>query len=228
MTISIVVPVFNEAEWAPKTLRYLADTFSECELIAVDGGSTDETVALIKPYVRVMVSQRGRAYQMNAGARATSGEILWFIHADSQVQREALPLMYAALKNPAIVGGGFRLRFAEHLLSLRAIAYASNLRAKYLQWIFGDQSLFVRRSYWDAVGQFPAQPIMEDLELSRRLKQYGKLVLLPSPSQSSGRRLIRNGIWRTIVGMQAAKLRYFLGVAPDRIVKTYPGAGGPA
>ncbi|GMA64237.1 glycosyltransferase [Alicyclobacillus fastidiosus] len=136
-SISLIVPVLHEANTIEATLTHLKTSFAKCEIIVVDGGSSDNTVELAKQYARVVVSERGRANQMNAGASVSSGEILWFIHADSYVDEAALTYIQEELRNGEVVGGGLTLRFAEDSWSLRLIAKLSNVRARYLHWIFG-------------------------------------------------------------------------------------------
>ncbi len=220
-SVSIIVPVLNEALTMDAVLNHLARTFPDCELIVVDGGSSDHTVATAQPYAMVIISERGRARQMNTGAKVSSGDILWFVHADSYVYAASLSTILQTMENPAVVGGGLTLQFQEATVGLRMIAALSNLRARWLHWIFGDQSLFVRRHAFEAVGGFPLLPIMEDLEISRRLKRIGQLVLLPTTSQTSARRFLENGTGRTFLRMQLLKIAYFLGMPPEDLVKHY-------
>lgn len=221
LSVSIIVPVLNEASTIEVTLKYLNTTFAQCGIIVVDGGSSDNTVELAMKYARVIVSQRGRANQMNAGASVSTGDILWFIHADSFVDETALTNIQVAFRKNEIIGGGLTLRFVEDSWSLRLIAKLSNIRARSLHWIFGDQSMFVRRRDFEAVGGFPNISIMEDLEISRQLIGRGKLVVLPAVSRTSARRFLENGTWKTITRMQAMKMQYFLGVHPDVLLRKY-------
>lgn len=221
LAVSIIVPVLNEANTIEEVLKYLTTTFPQCEIIVVDGGSTDNTIELAKSYARVVMSHRGRANQMNTGASVSVGDILWFIHADSYVDQSALMNIHSALRVDEVIGGGLSLCFAEISWPLRIIAKLSNVRARYLHWIFGDQSMFVRRVDFEAVGGFPDIPIMEDLEISLRLKRRGKLVILPALSKTSARRFLENGTWRTIGRMHVMKMQYFLGVHPNDLLRKY-------
>ncbi|MCF8566616.1 TIGR04283 family arsenosugar biosynthesis glycosyltransferase [Alicyclobacillus tolerans] len=225
-SVSLIVPVLNEAHTIAASLFHLRSSFPACEIIVVDGGSLDNTAEIAKQYARVVMSERGRAHQMNAGASVCSGEILWFIHADSYIDKTALTHIQEVLRNGEVVGGGLTLRFAEDSWSLRLIAKLSNFRARYLHWIFGDQSMFVRRRDFESIGGFPDLPIMEDLEISLLLKKRGELVLLPAISTTSTRRFIEHGTWRTITRMQTLKLQYFLGVDPEDILRKYSNPRG--
>ena len=151
----------------------------------------------------------------------TSGDVLWFIHADCQVPPDALELLRQALRDPDVVGGGLQLAFDQRSLSLDYLAASSNVRARRLSWIFGDQAMFVCREVFDAVGGFPQLPLMEDLEMSRILRRRGRLVVLPTTVVASARRLVEHGVWRMTVLMQLLKLQYLLGVDPERIRQRY-------
>ncbi|NMO92256.1 TIGR04283 family arsenosugar biosynthesis glycosyltransferase [Actinomycetospora sp. TBRC 11914] len=221
LAVSIIVPVRDEETRIAATLRSLRAAFGDCELIVVDGGSRDATVARAAPHATVLHADGGRGPQLNAGAAAAHGEVLWFVHADARPDPGALPALRAALADPRVVGGGCRLRFDRTGPVLRWLVWTSNLRARHLHWIFGDQAVFVRRSAFDDVGGFPAIPIMEDLEMSRRLARRGRLVVLPTPCTASARRLVERGPARMLVLMQLYKLQYFLGVDPSVIRRRY-------
>ncbi|MEU3143066.1 MULTISPECIES: TIGR04283 family arsenosugar biosynthesis glycosyltransferase [unclassified Streptomyces] len=219
--VSIIVPVLNEEATVHGALSRLCRNFPDCELIVVDGGSTDATVELASRHATVITSERGRARQMNEGARHANGDILWFIHADTAVDPDALGQIRAALADPAVTGGGLTLRFDHRTPALNYLAWTSNARARRLHHIFGDQAMFIRRTVFDALGGFPDLAIMEDLEMSRRLHQRGRVFLLPATSTASSRRLAAHGTWRMIAFMQYLKLLYFAGVAPEAIRARY-------
>ncbi|MEC4018001.1 TIGR04283 family arsenosugar biosynthesis glycosyltransferase [Streptomyces sp. H27-D2] len=219
--VSIIVPVLNEEATIHGAVSRLCRDFPGCELIFVDGGSTDATVELAALHATVITSERGRAKQMNEGVRHASGDILWFIHADTAIDPEAVGQIRTALADPAVVGGGLTLRFDRQTPGLNYLAWTSNARARRLHHIFGDQAMFIRRTAFAALGGFPDLAIMEDLEMSRRLHRRGRLRLLPATSTASSRRLVAHGTWRMIAFMQYLKLLYFAGVDPEAIRARY-------
>ncbi|KUL35486.1 TIGR04283 family arsenosugar biosynthesis glycosyltransferase [Streptomyces regalis] len=225
LSVSIVVPVLNEEATIQAALGRLCRDFPDCELVVVDGGSTDATVEIASLHATVVHSERGRAKQMNAGARHCTGEVLWFIHADTEIHHAALAQIRAVMCDPHVVGGGLTLRFDHRSPGLNYLARTSNLRARHLRHIFGDQAMFIRRKDFDELGGFPDLALMEDLEMSRRLNRRGPLAFLPATSTASARRLVEHGVWRMIVFMQYLKLLYFAGVDPERIRRRY--AAGP-
>ncbi|WP_156727076.1 TIGR04283 family arsenosugar biosynthesis glycosyltransferase [Streptomyces apocyni] len=225
MKVSIVVPVLNEEATIQTALARLRRDFPDCELVVADGGSADATLELAAPFGTLVRAPRGRARQMNEGARHCTGDVLWFIHADTRIDPAALTQIQVALSDPTVVGGGLTLRFDRRGPALNYLARTSNARARRLHHVFGDQAMFIRRSAFDALGGFPDLPIMEDLEMSRRLARRGPLRVLPATSTASARRLVAHGVWRMIVFMQYLKLLYFVGVDPEYIRHRY--AAGP-
>ena len=226
LPVAIVVPTLNEAAGIVAALRQLRRDFPDCELVVVDGGSSDATATLAAGHARVLHSPAGRAVQMNVGAAATSAPVLWFVHADCRIDPNALGQVRAALADPRVVGGGLTLRFDRRSVGLDYLAWSSTKRARHLHQIFGDQAMFVRRGAFEMLGGFPEIAIMEDLELSRRLARRGRLAVLPATSMASSRRLVEHGNWSMIVYMQVLKAAYFLGVAPEQLARLYR-AGPP-
>lgn len=225
-TVSIVVPVLNEAAIIEPALHRLLGDFPDCELVVVDGGSQDATPGKVTPPARLLHGPRGRAAQMNHGAGHCTGDVLWFVHADTAVDPAALGQIRACLADPRVVGGGLTLRFDRTSWGLDYLAWASTLRARRLHQIFGDQAMFVRRTVFDQLGGFPDLPIMEDLEMSRMLRRRGRLCVLPATSTASARRFTEHGTWRMIAFMQYLKLLHACGVDPERIRRRYT-AGPP-
>ncbi|MBT2490748.1 TIGR04283 family arsenosugar biosynthesis glycosyltransferase [Streptomyces sp. ISL-96] len=226
--VSIIVPVLNEQATVQTALSRLCRDFPDCELIVVDGGSTDATVELATPYAPVVHSARGRARQMNEGARHAGGDVLWFVHADTAIAPAALGQIRTCLIDPNVVGGGLTIRFDRRMPGLDYLAWTSNARARRLHHIFGDQAMFVRRTVFDELGGFPDLAIMEDLEMSRRLHRRGRLCLLTATSTASSRRFTEHGTWRMIAFMQYLKLLYFAGVDPETIRTRYAAGPRPA
>lgn len=223
----MVVPVLDEEDLIAELLHHLGERARGCEIVVADGGSTDRTleqVARAAPAAHVVHAPPGRGPQADAGAAAASGDVLWFVHADTRLTPGALEELHVALRDPDVVGGGFRIRFDRGGPALRWLEWTSNLRARHLHWIFGDQAMFVRREHFEAAGGFGDLVLMEDLDLCRRLRHRGRLTVLPGPSTASARRFTEQGTVRTIVLMQWCKLLYFAGVGPEDIRRRYTAA----
>ncbi|MDQ2797705.1 MAG: TIGR04283 family arsenosugar biosynthesis glycosyltransferase, partial [Actinomycetota bacterium] len=212
-SVSIVVPVLNEAGTIEATVQRLSRDFPDCELLVVDGGSTDGTVRLAGRHAQVASCPAGRARQLNEGAAHTRGDVLWFVHADTVLEPTALPQLRAAMRDELVVGGGLTLRFDPRSPALDFLARTSTIRARRIGHIFGDQSMFVRRTIFDQLDGFAPLPVMEDFEFSRRLHRTGRTVVLPATSTASSRRLTKHGTVRMIVFMQYLKVLYLGGVS---------------
>ena len=219
--ISIVIPVLNEASRIVATLTALAPLRAQgAELIVVDGGSSDGTAALCKGLADAVLSApRGRALQMNAAARAASGAVLLFLHADTRLPDDALTQIAQAVQTQP--WGRFDVRIAGRSPMLPVVAALMNTRSRLTGIATGDQALFVRRDAFDAVGGFPAQPLMEDIELCKRLRRLGRPACLRAKVVTSGRRWDSRGAWRTIGLMWRLCLLYWLGVPAERLAAAY-------
>ena len=221
--ISIVLPILNEEAQVAACLGALQPLRGQnCEFIVADGGSRDRSVALAGPLAdRVVVGPRGRAAQMNAGARQANGNILWFLHADSLPPPDALSLIRAALAGRDRGWGRFDVRLSGRRPSLRMVEFSMNLRSRLTGIATGDQGIFVRRDLFERIGGYPPIALMEDIALSRALKRYGRPVCLRQRVLTSSRRWERDGIARTILLMWRLRLAYFLGADPDRLARIY-------
>jgi rSAM/selenodomain-associated transferase 2 len=224
--LSIVIPALDEA---PNLARLLPELGRQCpgaEIVVVDGGSRDGSRAVVAgwPGVRWLASERGRARQMNAGARAATGDALLFLHADTRLPEGAAAAIAAALATPGVVGGRFDVRFDRERGLYRTIARLMNARSRLTGICTGDQGIFVRRDAFEAVGGYPAIPLMEDIELSRRLRRRGRLAALPLRVTTSARKWEREGALRTIGLMWMLRLLHASGVAPARLHRWYYGA----
>lgn len=218
---SIIIPTLNEAACITHTLAGVAALPGNVEVVVVDGGSTDETCALAQDSARVMQSARGRAAQMNAGAQAASGEVLLFLHADTLLPPGALDAVQAALADPAVNAGCFRLGFDKP-----GWAYGFYSLCTRLPWhrmVFGDRAIFVRRQVFEAVGGFPVQAIFEDLDFFRRLhRQPGRLAYLPLAVTTSARRFEQHGPVRQQFRNVALWTLRNMGVSPHTLQRFYP------
>lgn len=221
--LSIVVPVLDEAEVIEPALAALAPLRARGhEVIVVDGGSTDGTPALARPLAdRVLRAPRGRARQMNAGARAARGEVLLFLHADTRLPDAADRLVLAGLARRGHGWGRFDARLSGRHPLLRLTGWLFSLRSRLTGVATGDQAIFVRRDWFEAVGGYPDIPLMEDLALSRALKRRGRPLCLRQRVTTSSRRWERHGILRTILRMWRLRLAYYLGADPHELARLY-------
>jgi rSAM/selenodomain-associated transferase 2 len=228
MCLSIVIPTLNEAATICATLASIPKS-TDLEVIVVDGGSQDATVELARSSgARVLASSRGRARQMNAGAQAAAGELLLFLHADTQLPEGFEASIHQALAQHGTVAGAFRLRLDAPLRGLRLVERLANWRSEHLQLPYGDQGLFLKAELFRALGGFADISIMEDFELMQRLRHRGRVVTLPLAVVSSARRWKNLGIWKTTLINQAVIVAYCWGVDPSRIAGWYretPGVG---
>lgn len=222
--LSIVIPTLNESDNLAATLAPLqALRRRGCEVIVVDGGSEDGTLRIAAPLAdQVLTGPRGRARQMNAGARTARSDVLWFLHADTAVPADALDQMQAALAGGAH-WGRFDVRLSGSQRMLRVVEWMMNRRSCLTGIATGDQGMFVRREVFESVGGFPEIPLMEDVALSRLLKGRGRPACLPGPLVTSSRRWERHGIMRTILLMWRLRLAYFLGADPGKLHRRYYG-----
>lgn len=220
--LSIVMPTLNEAATVGDLLAALQPLRRRGhELIVVDGGSTDGTVALAKPFAdAVLNAPRGRAIQMNTGAAAARGSVLLFLHADTRLPPLADVLVQQAT-NGTNAWGRFDVRIEGRSPMLRMVGALMNLRSRVTGIATGDQAIFVTREAFGRVGGFPAQPLMEDIELSRRLKRLGRPACLRERVFTSGRRWEQRGVCRTIFLMWRLRWRYWRGEPAARLAEVY-------
>jgi rSAM/selenodomain-associated transferase 2 len=219
--LSIVVPVLNEATDIEATLSALAPLRARgCEVIVADGGSEDDTLALARPLAtRTLAAPCGRARQMNAGAAIATGDVLLFLHADTRLPDNADRLIAKALATSRRIWGRFDVRFADGALPL--IACMMNLRSRLTGIATGDQAMFVTRAAFEAGGGFPDIPLMEDIALSRRLKQVSRPISLRACVATSARRWRKHGVIGTVLLMWRLRLAYFLGAEPKALARAY-------
>lgn len=222
MKLSIIVPFVNEAEQLSRLLNNTQPTLQRgYEWLFVDGGSDDQGPETLRHAgFRVISSVRGRARQMNAGASAAKGEVLLFLHVDTQLPT-ALPDLNLALQGSNKVWGRFNVRILGHSRWLIPIAWLMNWRSRLTGIVTGDMALFVSRDAFSQVGGFPEQPLMEDIELSKRLRRLSRPLCLRQRVTTSGRRWDQRGTWRTVLLMWRLRWLYWRGVSPETLARLY-------
>lgn len=220
-TIGIVVPMRNEAAQLPDLLAHLLPLVQRgAQVILVDGGSQDGSAARARAAgFTVLDTEAGRARQMNAGARASTAATLLFLHADTRLPDGAGEAIAQALR--AQVWGRFDVNIVGRPALLRLVAFMMNRRSRLTGIATGDQGLFMRREAFDAVGGFPEQPLMEDIEICRALKRLGRPACLRLKVTTSGRRWEQRGVWRTILLMGWLRWRYWRGASAESIARAY-------
>lgn len=221
MTVSVIVPTLNEE-------RILAATLTQArqpgvhEIIVVDGGSVDATRAVAEPLADLVLSApQGRAAQMNAGADAARGDVLLFLHADTRVPEGYTVAVAAACAQPGIIGGRFDVNLQPATWLLRLTGQLMNWRSRLSRIATGDQAIFIRREVFEQLGGYASIPLMEDIELSRRMKRAGRIACLRQRVTTSARRWQKHGVVRTILLMWSLRLLYFFGVSPARLQRLY-------
>jgi rSAM/selenodomain-associated transferase 2 len=221
MRLSIIIPVLNEASAIVPLLTELKALRARgAQIIVADGGSSDDTPALAAPLADLVVhSARGRAHQMNAGAQRAEGEALLFLHADTSLPADADALIAAALADRP--WGRFDVDLAGAHPLLPVIAAMMNLRSRVTGIATGDQAIFMRRETFNLVGGFAAIPLMEDIELSARLKHAARPACLRQRVSASARRWEKHGLWRTVFLMWRLRFAYFFGADPHRLAVAY-------
>ncbi len=215
--ISVIIPVYNEQKVLPHTLPALFGQSGDYEVIAIDGGSTDRTRVILDhfgfsdhlapsfPYFsrRVLTAPKGRASQMNAGAKAANGEWLLFLHADTVLPDGAIQRLSDLESDREIQAGGFMHQFSGDDWRLKMISLLDNFRCTRSRIIYGDQALFVRRRLFTQLGGFPEMPILEDVAFCEQLVKVTDPLLLSPPVVTDSRKFVQMGIWRSFLRVLA-------------------------
>ena len=227
MYISVIMPVLNEEQILGKTLLHTL-SLSLDEVIVVDGMSDDRTPDLVTSIIQtnlgnlsLLIASPGRACQMNAGAAMSHGDVLVFLHADTQLPSNARGQIEQALVNPACVGGRFDVQFEPETGWGRIISRMMNWRSRWSSIATGDQAIFVRRQCFEQLGGFSNVPIMEDIDFTRRLKRAGHMAALRATVITSYRRWEQRGPVKTIALMWLLRALYWLGISPHALTRMY-------
>jgi rSAM/selenodomain-associated transferase 2 len=221
MRVSIIVPTLNEQTRISTTLRKLLQLAGGKEIAVVDGGSKDRTLELARAEgVRTINAPRGRGPQMHAGVMETTGDVLWFVHADTIPPSEALEDIRTALADPEVVGGNFGLLFGGPSRAARQLtAIYPSLRR--LGLCYGDSGMFVRREVYEKIGGFRPLPLFEDLDLLRRLRRAGRFVHLPQRMVTSSRRFENENFIVVWLQWTALQVLYWCGISPHILARWY-------
>jgi rSAM/selenodomain-associated transferase 2 len=222
---SIIVPALHESNMINSLVEHLEgmELSRDAEIIVVDGNPNGDTIQAIESdKVKQMVAPKGRARQMNAGASVAEGETLVFLHADTGLPRNALTKIHLAMAQGEYVGGAFELNFNSEKMRFRMLALLASLRCRLTRIPYGDQAIFIKRDYFNALGGYKDIPIMEDVELMRRIKRKGdKICMIPKQVKTSPRRWEQEGFVYVNVRNTFLFLSYVLGVSPEKLASFY-------
>ncbi|MHC4739659.1 MAG: TIGR04283 family arsenosugar biosynthesis glycosyltransferase [Planctomycetota bacterium] len=222
---SIIVPVLNEAVQINSTIEHLCSQKAKenYEIIVVDGNPQGNTIRVIRnKSVKTIKSQKGRGKQMNAGVAIACGEILIFLHADTRLPDNALGKISRVMNDQKYAGGAFNLEIDSDKLFLKYIAARASFRSRINRIPYGDQAIFIRKHYFDKIGKFKEIPLMEDIDLMRRIKKDGKKICILSDKViTSARRWERDGVLYTTLRNQILLGLFYLGVSPTRLAQYY-------
>ena len=225
-SLTIIVPVLNEARRIEALVSHLNTLF--CQIIVVDGGSTDGTCAAlnasIQSHVQVITAPGGRARQMNTGAAQAATPFLLFLHADTTLPDHGVEFVVTALRSGRSPWGRFDVRFDRTTLIYRVIAWFMNRRSAATGICTGDQAIFTTAEAFAAVRGFDEIPLMEDIELCKKLKQLGKPIRAETAVTTAARRWETHGPMRTILTMWWLRFRYWLGTPPESLARWYEDA----
>jgi rSAM/selenodomain-associated transferase 2 len=223
--ISLIIPVLDEAENISEFIQRIRELNVDgaAEIIVVDGDPEGSTINTIKDEcVRTVISEKGRARQMNRGAALATGDILLFLHADTLLPSNAFGLIQAVMNDKGFVGGAFDLGFKTRRRIFKITETYVFLRTRLTHIPFGDQAIFIRRRPFEQLGGYLDIPIMEDVELMKRIRKRGdRIRIIPEKVRTSVRRYEQEGIVHATIRNWMLQLQYALGVPPERLVKWY-------
>ncbi len=222
MRISIIIPTLNEADRIASVLQRTRALQEACQIVVVDGGSSDGTLLCAGAADVCLSAPQGRASQQNAAAAAASGDVFLFLHADCWIEEGSLEAVHHVLAEPRVVGGCFRQVIDAPGMRYRLLEWGNAQRVRTWKWAYGDQGIFVRRTAFQQVGGFPDVRLMEDLFLMKRLKRLGQIALLEGRIHVSPRRWQQQGVVRQTLRNWSLLALAQCGVSPNRLAGFYP------
>jgi len=221
LRVSFIIPALNEAERIARAIE-TAWIAGASEIVVADGGSDDGTPEIASSAgANVVSSSRGRGRQQNAGAKAATGEVLLFQHADNWCDVRTVDQICSALADPSVLGGAFRQRIEADGLLFRCLECGNALRARLFRLPYGDQGIFMRRDVFERVGGFPEVALMEDVLLMQRFRKLAHPVLLPGPHHVCARRWQRHGVICQTLRNWRILLAHTCGVSPEKLAQIY-------
>jgi rSAM/selenodomain-associated transferase 2 len=222
---SIIIPVLHEGERINPLIEHLRalDSPSPFEIIVVDGSPTRDTIeSIANKNVHCLDSEKGRAKQMNAGAGVAQGDVLVFLHADTQLPSQAFFVIERSLQDPEIVGGAFSAWFDSDKWIFKTIAITGTIRSRASHIPYGDQVIFLRKAYFQKLGGYPDIPIFEEIALMQMIRKVkGKIIILPEQVCTSSRRFEEEGILYALLRDAMLVILYYRGVPPVRLKRWY-------
>ena len=222
MSVSIIIPILNEENIIERLIKNLNELEGEFEVIFSDGGSSDKTVNIIEDTsnYKIVNSDKGRAKQLNAGAKESKFNILLFLHADSIIEKDVLIKIENFIKNNN-KAGCLKIKFDSNKILMRICGFLSNLRVRLRHIAFGDQGIFIEKKLFFDIGMFDDMPLMEDYKLSIKLKKISHIININSYIISSSRRFEKNGIIKTMIYMQKLQYMFRNGENIEKIANIY-------
>jgi rSAM/selenodomain-associated transferase 2 len=221
-SLSIIIPTLNEEKLIERTLLAVKERAPDAEVLVVDGGSSDATVALASKHARVISAKRGRGGQLNAGVQATTGDLLLFLHADTIPDADGIAELIEVMQDEHVLGGAFRMRFDNPRPLYKRVSENVAMRSLRTKSYTGDQGIFTRRSAFEQLGGHRDWPFMEDVDYSERMGKAGPVALLKHEVETSARRHEHWGLLRTQLTVVVIRILYLLRVHPRRYEWLWP------
>ncbi|MBI5848909.1 MAG: TIGR04283 family arsenosugar biosynthesis glycosyltransferase [Nitrospirae bacterium] len=221
--ISVIIPVLNEEMHLARCMESLRQEAFSGELIVADGGSTDRSKEIAEKChgVQWVESGKGRGVQMNAGSAVAAGDFLLFLHADTLLEQGWSKEVCSAFDDPSVIGGAFSFSIDDPSPKYRFVEAWVRMRCRVFRLPYGDQAIFIRKSVFQKLGGYKEIPLMEDVDIIKRMKSNGEIALLSCRAVTSGRRWIGKGLVKTALINQITMLLYQLGVSPERLARFY-------